>query len=269
MSPSQPLNNWPPEQLVRINYLFADIDDTITTDGKLGAEAFQALWAAKEAGIQVIPVTGRPAGWSDHIARMWPVRGVIGENGGFYFVMKADKLHKFFLYNEQERAEFRRRLEVIGKEIHRRVPGSAPASDQLYREYDLAVDFREDVPELPRDQVLTIKAIFEEFGAQARISSIHVNGWFGDFNKLSTTRIFLERELKLPPERQQSECAFVGDSPNDEPMFAFFRNSVGVANIGDFRDLLRTEPAWVTSRRGGEGFAQLVRRMLWARKEAL
>ncbi len=76
---------WPPAALARLRGLLCDIDGTITSDGRLSASAYAALEALQSAGLLVIPVTGRPAGWCDLIARFWPVAAVVGENGAFYF----------------------------------------------------------------------------------------------------------------------------------------------------------------------------------------
>jgi HAD superfamily hydrolase (TIGR01484 family) len=258
----------PRAQAARVSVLFTDIDDTLSTEGRITEPAFAALWRAAEAGLKVVPVTGRPAGWCDHIARMWPVHGVIGENGGLVFRMADGRMERHFLYDDATRAGFRERLAVIRQVILREVPGCAVASDQAYREYDLAIDFCEDVPRLPREQVLVIQRIFEEHGATAKISSIHVNGWFGSFDKLSAARSYLRDHLALDPDSiaAQAACAFAGDSPNDEPMFSFFRlNSTGVANLLDFADLLEHRPAWITPSRGGAGFAELVDHLLASR----
>ncbi|MBW1690507.1 MAG: HAD family hydrolase, partial [Deltaproteobacteria bacterium] len=58
--------------------VFFDIDDTLTTSGKIPAVSYGALWGIRDAGLRVVPITGRPAGWCDHIARMWPVDGIVG-----------------------------------------------------------------------------------------------------------------------------------------------------------------------------------------------
>jgi HAD superfamily hydrolase (TIGR01484 family) len=261
-----PLTEFPASERATVRYLFADIDDTITTDGLIPAPAFAALWQAREAGLAVIPVTGRPAGWVDHIARQWPVRAVIGENGGFWFQMEerdgGRKMKQRFLYDTQQRRDFRKRLEVIRQEILQEVPGCAVASDQNYREYDLAIDFCEDVTRLPRNQVLRIRELFERHGAHAKVSSIHVNGWFGDFDKVTTTRLFIAEELGLDLEEDNAQFAFAGDSPNDEPMFASMVNSVGVANIRELADLMSTMPRYITRQKGGDGFAELVAALL-------
>ena len=114
------------------------------------------------------------------------------------------------------------------------MPGAAIASDQLYREADLAIDFREDVEPLPPEAIDRIVALFHEAGAVAKVSSIHVNGWFGQYDKLSMTRVFVRDALGLDLETTRSLFVFCGDSPNDEPMFRFFPYGCGVANVRDF-----------------------------------
>ncbi len=248
--------------LSNITCIFSDIDDTISSDGKITAEAFQSLWDAHDAGLSVVPVTGRPAGWCDHIARMWPVAGVIGENGGLYFRMTKDKMERVFLYTDSERAEFRKRLHAVQEQIQREVPGCGIASDQPYREYDLAIDFCEDVPPLPPEDVSRIVEIFEAHGATAKVSSIHVNGWFGEFDKLTMARQFANDVIGINTESQNDAFAFCGDSPNDEPMFAYFRNSFGVANVRSFLPQMASHPVEITEKSGGEGFSEMIRLIL-------
>jgi HAD superfamily hydrolase (TIGR01484 family) len=242
-----------------IRGVLTDIDDTMTTDGRLPAVAYAALERLRAAGKLVVPITGRPAGWCDHIARMWPVDAVVGENGAFSmrYDRKTRRLEKRFMADEATRRADRVRLSAIGEAILRAVPGSALASDQLYREGDLAIDFREDVPELSREAVDRIVALMEAHGMTAKVSSIHVNGWFGAWDKLTMTRRLLAESFATDLDLQRERFVFVGDSPNDAPMFAFFPNAVGVANIRAFADRIPTLPAYVTERSGGEGFAEL------------
>ncbi len=239
--------------------LLCDLDDTLTTRGKLGARAFAALWEARDAGLAVVVVTGRPAGWCDHMARMWPVHGVIGENGGLYFRHTGGKLARWYACSAAERARHRARLDRIRDEILAAVPGCAVSADQPYREFDLAIDFCEDVPRLSEERILRIQEIFHARGARAKISSIHVNGWFGEFDKLSTARRYLRDELGLDPDRDNARVAFAGDSPNDEPRFAFFRYAAGVANLRALARFLQTWPAYIAENEGGAGFAEIVR----------
>ncbi|MCM2283048.1 MAG: HAD-IIB family hydrolase [Bdellovibrionaceae bacterium] len=249
-----------------IDVLFTDIDDTLTDHGLLKAHAYEALWRLHEAGVKVVPVTGRPAGWCEMIARFWPVHGVVGENGGFYFRYKERKMHRHFIYDERTQSENRQKLEKVRAEVLREVPGCAIASDQFSRLMDLAVDFCEDVDPLPESAVDQIVRIFERHGAQAKVSSIHVNGWFGTYDKLSMCREFAKRELGLDVTVDNAHCAFSGDSPNDEPMFAFFQNAFAVANIRKFVSRLKHQPAYVTKNEGGLGFVEIADAILKNRR---
>jgi HAD superfamily hydrolase (TIGR01484 family) len=236
-----------------------DIDDTITLHGRLVPEAFAALARARDAGLRLVPVTGRPGGWCDHIARMWPVDGVVGENGGLWFFMGASRLERRFLQSPAERAANRVRLEEVRAAVLAEVPGCGIASDQPYRELDLAVDFCEDVPALPEAAVDTIVTVFQRFGATCKVSSIHVNGWFGAFDKLTG---FERLMADLGEPADPRAWAFVGDSANDAPMFAHFPLSVGVANVDAFLPRIPTWPAYRADREGGYGFADLVDRLI-------
>lgn len=247
-----------------VRYLLTDIDDTLTSEGRLPASAYKALEDLRAAGFLVVPITGRPAGWCDHIARMWPVDGVVGENGAFYFRYdeSARRMHRRYFKDAPQRQADAKRLKELEGRILAEVPGVAVSSDQSYREADLAIDFCEDVPALPMEAARRVKDIFEQAGAQAKISSIHVNGWFGEYDKLSMTRLFFREVFGQELEQIKESVVFAGDSPNDAPMFAYFPNSVGVANVMDFGDELEAAPAWVTRARGGEGFAELAAALL-------
>jgi len=243
-----------------IRGLFFDIDDTLTTEGRLTSLAYSALERWKEAGRISVAVTGRPAGWCDHIARMWPVDAVVGENGAFYFCYdaKARLLEKRFLQDDATRAANRARLASIGAGILAAVPGCALASDQHYRETDLAIDFCEDVPALPLSEAGRIADLMRAEGLTAKISSIHVNGWFGEYDKLGMAKTLASERFGTDLDQTREQFAYAGDSPNDSPMFAYFPASVGVANVRRFETLLDPPPAFVTSAEAGAGFAQLV-----------
>jgi len=170
----KPLASCPRSVLANIRGVFTDIDETVSTAGHLTAEAYGALAALHKAGLLVVPVTGRPAGWCDHIARFWPVDAVVGENGAFWMWHdgKVGRLRTRFIQSDAERAEGRRRLEAVRADVLHEVKGTALASDQPYRLVDLAIDFCEDVPALPRSEVERIVAIFKRHGAAAKISSM-------------------------------------------------------------------------------------------------
>jgi hypothetical protein len=202
------------------------------------------------------------------IARFWPVSGVVGENGAFYFAYdgEAKKMRRVFAASEDERTANRRRLAAVKTRILAEVPGAAVSADQLYREADLAIDFCEDVAPLDKTAVARIKAIFEAEGAVAKVSSIHVNGWFGRYDKLSMTRRFAREMIGMDLDRDKHRVVFVGDSPNDAPMFGFFPNACGVSNVLAFAGELEAEPAYVTAGGGGSGFVEVAERILAARR---
>ncbi len=263
----RPLAQFPAADRARVRGVLADIDDTLTTGGRLPAAAYAALERLRAAGLLVIPVTGRPAGWCAHLARMWPVDAVIGENGAFWFRhdARAGRLVKRYVVTAAERERRAARLSAIAARVLAEVPGAAVASDQPYREADLAIDFREDVPALPREAVARIVAIMQAEGLTAKVSSIHVNGWFGGYDKLSTARLALAEDFGVDLDREREAFVFAGDSPNDQPMFAHFPNAVGVANVREMADLMRELPAWVTPSACSAGFVELAEALLAAR----
>jgi len=248
-----------------VRALLFDVDDTLTTGGKLTADAYGALERLQRAGLRVVPVTGRPAGWCDHIARMWPVDAVIGENGAFHFFYSEGRLHKRFQDDAATRAQKRARLDAIAGRILAAVPGCALASDQPYRETDLAIDYCEDVPRLPPASAERIASLMREAGLTAKVSSIHVNGWFGDYDKLAAARRLFAERFSLDLASANRELVFAGDSPNDAPMFAFFQNSVGVANVRAFEKQLPAKPRYITNGAAGAGFGELAEHLLVAR----
>ncbi len=261
-----PITTFSQQQSKEIKYILTDIDDTLTHSGRIPACAFQALENLQRTGIKIIPITGRPAGWCDLIARMWPVDGVVGENGALYFSYdeKNKKMIRRYIKNEEERVNDRKKLSIIRDEILKNIPGCALSADQHYREADLAIDFCEDVPVLPAEDIIKIVKIFEKHGATAKISSIHVNGWFGSYDKLSMTKIFFQDIFDIKLGSILGKVIYAGDSPNDEPMFEYFPNSVGVANILEFTDILTHKPALITEKEGGYGFTQLANHLLSA-----
>jgi HAD superfamily hydrolase (TIGR01484 family) len=258
-----PLAEWRPG---RLRGLLFDIDDTLTTHGKLTAAAYAALERLKAAGRIVVPITGRPAGWCDQIARLWPVDAVVGENGAFYFWHDptAGKLQRRYHDSDEARTQLRARLGTIAERILREVPGCALATDQAYRETDLAIDYCEDVAALPLAAAERIAELMRGAGLNAKISSIHVNGWFGGYDKLSMTRRLFAERFGVDLDASQREFGFVGDSPNDAPMFAFFDNSVGVANVQRFAAALPAAPRYITGRESGAGFVELIEHLFGA-----
>ena len=191
-------------QLDNIKFILTDIDDTLTTEGRLKSDAYNAMERLSLAGYKVIPVTGRCAGWCDHIASMWPVDGVVGENGAFFYQYDHmnKKMHNVYSQTELERKSNCKLLHQIKDTVLSSVSGTAVASDQDYRVTDLAIDFAEDVPKLSIDKINEIVDIAENNGATAKVSSIHVNCWIGEHNKLTTSlKTVSYTHLTLPTKR--------------------------------------------------------------------
>jgi HAD superfamily hydrolase (TIGR01484 family) len=260
----RPVAELPAELCRALTFLFTDIDDTLTRDGMLPAGSYSALWRLDAAGIRVVPVTGRPAGWCDHIARMWPVDGVIGENGAFFY--RYDRIRRVMTRSATlpptELAAGQVRLSAIAARVLREVPGTAIAADQPFRISDCAIDYREDVPPLPPASVDAIARILVDEGVTHKVSSIHVNFWIGGFDKLSCARRFLEERSGAPFDRAAERVIFVGDSPNDEPLFAGFPHTIAVANIRAWLDRLARPPEYVTTADAAEGFEEAVKIIL-------
>jgi HAD superfamily hydrolase (TIGR01484 family) len=271
----KPVSEMSPAEAAGVRYILMDIDDTITSGGKLLAASYTALWKLKAAGLRVIPVTGRPAGWCDLIAREWPVDGVVGENGALVFWEAFDGDGPA---GEDHSAERRPRLRAeyhpgavrndhpalrrIRERAFAEFPLLREAKDQFARLFDLALDFAEEDPVLPLGAAERVREIALEEGARARVSSIHVNIWMGDYDKLSMTEHFLQSRFCWQPGAGDREVVFVGDSPNDEPMFARFPLSCAVANIRRYEGLIRHYPAFVAEKECAEGFAEIAASVL-------
>jgi hypothetical protein len=263
----RPLAEWPGPDRAAIAGVFTDIDDTLTDKGRIEPPVVDALFRLHRAGLPVVPITGRPAGWCDLIARQWPVAGVVGENGAFYFRYDETRrrMVRRFMDAPEIRAENRRRLEAVRAAVLAAVPEAAVAADQPYRETDLAIDVAEDVGPLDGSAIDAIVAIFERHGARARVSSIHVNGWFGDYDKLTMTRLLMAEAFSVDLEALRDRYVFIGDSPNDAPMFGFFPHAVGVANLQPFAGRCEHLPRWMTRSPRGAGFCEAVDAILSVR----
>lgn len=259
--PMQPLGELTPVVAAKLRAVFCDIDDTLTTRGRLGPAAYGALWRLREAGLCVVPVTGRPAGWADPIARLWPVAGVVAENGAVAFWLdERGTMCRWYARSPKEMKADQARLLETAFRIVREQPPCRVAADQPFRISDVAIDFAEEVGPLGIEVAERIRERFVEVGAKAKISSIHVNAWFGEFDKGTACERFARERLGLALD--DGSAAYVGDSPNDEPLFARFALSFGVANIARFADRLEHRPTYVASLDGGEGFSEIAERIL-------
>ncbi|TNE38052.1 MAG: HAD family phosphatase [Alphaproteobacteria bacterium] len=260
----KPFSTFDPQIARQINYVLCDMDDTLTLDGQLPAASYEALEALAKAGLHVVVVTGRPAGWCDMMARFWPISGVVGENGAFFYRYDHANKRMIRAYEQDEttRATHMARLQALYDEVKAEFSGFAISADQAFRVSDLAIDFCEDVAPQTMEDVVRLRDFFEARGATAKISSIHVNAWFGDFDKLSMSERFFKEIFGKSIGEVLDQTIYVGDSPNDEPMFQHFPHSVGVANVASFVNQMTNPPNWVTSAEGGHGFREIADHLL-------
>ncbi len=249
----QPFCRVEADRLKKLKYILFDVDDTVTNGGKLTAQAYDAMWRLNDAGLKLIPVTGRPAGWCDMMLRQWPVYAVVCENGAFVYENAecgGVKTIKHPLAADDPQSLLISVKEAVLKEF----PAVRMAHDQFARIYDAAFDFAEDEPRLPLEVAYAVAELCQSMGAQAKVSSIHVNAWFGAYSKADMTLRYLKEHCLC--KNVNEEVIFFGDSPNDEPMFASFELSCAVSNIKPFAKLMQSLPAYILNGEGGYGFSE-------------
>jgi len=263
----RPLAAWPATDRARIVGVFTDIDDTLTTEGVVPTVTVQALADLRAAGLHVVPITGRPVGWSEPFARSWPVDAIVAENGAVAICADAacaGGLHKRYQQDSATRATHFERMQRVGQRILREVPGSMLSRDHAGRETDIAIDHSE-FTRLPQPAIDQVLRIMQSEGMRATVSSIHINGWYGEHDKWQgacwIVRELWGRDLADEVER----WAYVGDSTNDQVMFARFTHSVGVANIRRFLAQLQHQPRYITPSERGAGFHEVAAALLAAR----
>jgi len=279
MIPMKPLSFLPSRECAPICGILTDIDDTLTTDGAITPDALQALGALKASGLHVIPITGRPVGWSEPFAATWPVDAIVAENGAVALQRSAEvfdqnsflpnhskreQLSKIYQQDAATRAANYANMQQVLAQIEREVPGARRATDSPGRETDIAIDHSE-FTHLPQDAIDHAVRIMRDAGMNATVSSIHINGWFGAHNKLEGARWIVRELFGRDLDAEIDRWVYVGDSTNDQVMFEHFPHSVGVANIARFVPQLTHRPRFVTQGERGAGFAEVARAVLATR----
>ena len=274
-----PLAQWPGSEQAGLIGILTDIDDTLTSDGAITPDALQALAALKAAGLHVIPITGRPVGWSEPFAASWPVDAIVAENGAVALLpavknngqidlnslsSKREQLSKIYQQDAATRAANYARMQAVLAQIEREVPGALRTTDSNGRETDIAIDHSE-FTHLPQDAIDHAVRIMRDAGMNATVSSIHINGWFGAHNKLEGARWIVRELFGRNLDAEIDRWVYVGDSTNDQVMFEHFPHSVGVANIARFVPQLTHRPRFVTQGERGAGFAEVARAVLATR----
>ena len=274
-----PLAQWPGSEQAGLIGILTDIDDTLTSDGAITPDALQALAALKAAGLHVIPITGRPVGWSEPFAASWPVDAIVAENGAVALLpavkhngqsdlnsisSKREQLSTNYQQDAATRAANYARMQAVLAQIEREVPGALRTTDSNGRETDIAIDHSE-FTHLPQEAIDHAVRIMRNAGMNATVSSIHINGWFGAHNKLEGARWIVRELFGRNLDAEIDRWVYVGDSTNDQVMFEQFPHSVGVANIARFVPQLTHRPRFVTQGERGAGFAEVARAVLATR----
>jgi HAD superfamily hydrolase (TIGR01484 family) len=242
--------------------VFTDIDDTLTTEGAITPDALQALADLKAAGLQVVPITGRPVGWSTPFVNRWPVDAIVAENGAVGLLPDpAHGLRKIYQQDAATRERNLARMQAVGQRVLREVPGAQLSRDHAGRETDIAIDHSE-FSHLPQSAIDAVVRIMHSEGMTATVSSIHINGWFGEHSKLSGARWIVRELWDRDLDAEIERWVYVGDSTNDQVMFERFPHSVGVANIRRFEAQLTHPPRYITTGERGAGFAELAQHLL-------
>ena len=241
---------------VELRGVFSDIDDTLTHHGAVELAAYDAIVRARAAGLRIVLVTGRPAGWAEVLASVWPVDGAIAENGGIAFLKRGGRLERLY-FAPTDPVEDARRLSTLSDDILRTFPFARRSDDSNLRVTDAAFDIGEN-QHLPPDQIDAITARCREHGARTMVSSVHAHAMFHAADKAQMSARVANLLWGDAPADVARQYAFVGDSPNDQAAFAFFEASVGVANVSKYLAALNPAPRYVTPSPNGRGFAELV-----------
>ena len=259
----KPLSSWPQSALDKIVGVFTDIDDTLTSDGAITPDALQALYNLKAKGLMVIPITGRPVGWSIPFAATWPVDAMVSENGAVALLHNSQtkKINKLYQQDFATRAHNFQEMQRIARHVLKEIPGTVMAKDSPGRETDIAFDHSE-FHHLTQEQIQQMVQLLQQEGMTATVSSIHINAWFGDHNKWHGAQWILKELTGRDLKQEIDQWVYVGDSTNDQVMFEHFTQSVGVANIRRFEKDLKHLPTYIASNERGAGFLEVAQTML-------
>ena len=256
----KPLSSWPQNSRQKIVGVFTDIDDTLTINGGITPDALQALQDLNTAGLMVIPITGRPVGWSIPFASTWPVNAMVAENGAVALLHDAtqNQVRKIYQQDLSTRTHNFQEMQRIAQRVMNEIQGTVMAQDSLGRETDIAFDHSE-FHHLSQEQIQQVLKLLHQEGMTATVSSIHINAWFGDHNKWHGAQWILKELTGRNLKQELDQWVYVGDSTNDQVMFEHFTHSVGVANIKRFEKELKHLPKYIAQQERGAGFAEVVR----------
>jgi HAD superfamily hydrolase (TIGR01484 family) len=248
------------ELTAAVRGVFSDIDDTLTHDGSVVPEAYAAIARARAAGLRVVLVTGRPAGWAEVLASLWPIDAAIAENGGIAFLRHGRRVERLY-FSPGDPTDDARRLAALADDILGAFPFARLSDDCTLRVTDVAFDIGE-TQQLEPAQIDALTARIRALGAQSVASSVHAHACFHVADKASMSARVANVLWGAAASEVAGSYAFVGDSPNDQAAFAFFETSIGVANVARYAAVLRPPPRYITTASGGHGFAEAIEALL-------
>ena len=253
---------FPAQVKEQVRAIFSDFDDTLTHDSLFNSKTLQTLEKLKQKGFWLVVVSGRPAGWADCLMRILPIDAMVFENGAGVMIKEGNRIKSIRLASDKNLIEERQILQDLFISLQKEIPHLKLATDQPYRLYDYAIDFIEEPPPLSAKEIeIALHFLSEAPGITAKLSSIHINYWYGEHTKVTACEYLLQTEGKQRGLTKEN-ILYSGDSPNDEPLFEFFPHSLGVANIKLFWDKLKHHPKYITQNEGGEGFQEFVEELL-------
>jgi HAD superfamily hydrolase (TIGR01484 family) len=249
--PLFPLNN---TDLSDIRLIASDVDGTLTQNGKFSSDFISTLIDLQSAGIKVLLVTGRSAGWVSALVNYLPVEGAIAENGGLFLQPNGTQ---DLLSSVPNLSRHRILLENTFHHIKQLFPNLLTSTDNQFR----ITDWTFDVDNLSTEDIQAISSQCHQMGwsftysnVQCHIKPIHQDKATGLMSVLK----------KYFPELNSQQVLTVGDSPNDEAMFDadLFPLSVGVANIRHYQDQMLHLPKYLTQASEFAGFSELAKLLL-------
>lgn len=257
----KPLSALPAADARALRGVLFDCDDTLLDGSLLTEQAYRALWDLSRAGLRLLAVTGRPAGWGEVIARQWPVDAAVTENGAVAFYREGHVLRRRDEADEATRRSRRVRIASAAADLRARFPEARITDDSHLRWSDLAFDIGES-QRVPADVVDAMARAARAMGMHVFVSSVHLHVTLDPHDKATGTLALLRDRFGEDPTQARFAYAFVGDSGNDAACFSAFRTTFGVANVRAAVGRLSTPPAWVAERERGAGFAEIARKIL-------
>lgn len=259
----KPISTLPRAEATRLRGVAFDLDDTLLEHGRLTEATYSVLFRLVEGGLSLYGVTGRPAGWAELLARLFPVAAVIAENGAVACARRGERVQLLDSVDSNTRRERGLRLDALIASFREHFGDFEPADDVRARISDRTFDIGEH-RRIGRERVNEAADFLRAAGARVFVSSVHLHATFDYADKASSAVRLLARDSGLDATAVRHAYAYLGDSENDASCFAAFSTSIGVANLCG-RTTLR--PRYITSRPRGEGVVEAARVILSLRRE--